>query len=230
MRFKLHVPAKYDCVSSDYTLRLTVALQAAQEWRRCAAPLLVLSGPVGTGKSLAAAWALWDWWVASARRNPWGKLVYHEGRCWIAAPHLARLQAWSEDVQAIEAAPILVLDDLGEEEATPRILSLISGVITTRFAEQRPSIITTNLDGKTFRDRYGERLIDRLRESGLRQDGKARWWIKCDGKSLRGTVEPERKPPPPPDPTESEAEQLEGDEVGSMAQAFLRSIKVEDLQ
>ena len=169
----------------------TPALAAVRAWRDDASPLVVLAGTVGTGKSLAAAWALWDWWVTTRKVNPvTGYQWAHKGRCWIAAPHLARLQKWAKEVTELETAPMLVLDDLGEEQASDTAVAILSNLITTRFAERMPTAVTTNLDGKTFRERYGERIVDRVRECGLDDNGHARWWVRCSGESLRGKQEP----------------------------------------
>lgn len=214
-------------IDTAHDLRMTVAMQAAKQWRAESGGLLVLSGPVGTGKSLAAVWALWDWRVATARRDPWGKLRYlHDGRMWVAAPHLARMKGWGEDIEQVERVGFLVIDDLGEEDATEKTLTRIGNVTTARFAHGLHTVITTNLNAPTFRARYGDRLIDRLRDCGLDSDGKARWWVKCDGESLRGTP----KPRPIPQDTVSEPEPedrdpLTGEELEQQASDFLRSIQ-----
>ena len=191
---------KYHCVPTIHAqpivdnlqLRETMAMAGARRWRAAGAYMLVLSGKVGTGKSLAAAWAAADYLRATATENPWGRLVYFSGRLWVSSPHLSRFAPWSEELVELEAADFLVIDDLGEEEATPRTLATISSLLTTRDSNARPTIITTNLDGATFKSRYGERIIDRLRQSGT-SDGKADWWIRCTEESLRGRIEPQPK-------------------------------------
>lgn len=174
-------------------LQETTALRAVKEWSTARASMLVLAGDVGTGKSLAAAWACYDWLVRTATKNPWGQTVTREERIWIAAPHLARLKPWCDEVKECEAAGFLVIDDMGEEEGTSSSMPMLASLVTTRLSYGRPTIITTNLDGATFRERYGERLIDRLRQSGLNEEGKAKWWIRCVGESLRGKVSPGMK-------------------------------------
>lgn len=177
-------------------LQVTTALQAAQDWRSSSSRLLVLSGPVGTGKSLAAAWAVHDWCRCNAKRNPWGQLVYPNGQLWIGSSRLAKmlsstLKACVEAVASLEKQGILVVDELGEEVDAAQSAAAIASLITTRFAHNRHTIITTNCGGPTFRERYGERLVDRLRGCGLREDGTARWWVTCAGESLRGRITPQ---------------------------------------
>lgn len=179
-----------DPVQYGHHMQPTTPLAAVREWVGTDAGLLVLSGHVGTGKTLAAAWGLYEWWTTSAPRNPWGNRVLADGRHWVAAQHLARMAAWSQELSELEQRGMLVVDDIGEEDATPKALAIVSGLLTARISEGLRTIITTNLDGATFRARYGERLIDRLRECGLDDNGKARWWIKCTGESLRGRVTP----------------------------------------
>lgn len=183
----------------EQVLDPTTALDAAISWRASGSMMLVLAGDVGTGKSLAAAWALHDWLVQTTPRNPWGQRIPSEVRLWIAAPHFARLAPWGDHVVELERVGMLVVDDLGEEEASPKALGMVSALITTRQSNGLPTIITTNLDGETFQERYGQRLIDRLRQSGLREgaDGKqrAKWWIRCTGESMRGKTTPRPRPP-----------------------------------
>lgn len=182
-------------IEAGHALADTLAMVSAVQWRKSSSPLLVLAGTVGTGKSLAAAWALWDWWVTTTQVNPVnGYRWAFKGRCWIAAPHLARMQRWHKDAVALESPPMLVIDDLGEEASTDGSIDILQNLVTTRFAEQRKTVITTNLDRKTFKARYGERIVDRVRQCGLDDNGNAKWWVTCTGDSLRGVTEPHPRP------------------------------------
>jgi hypothetical protein len=220
-----HVPARYaDPIEQDYILTTTDALRAALDWLEDGARLLVLAGGVGVGKSFAAAKAVHDWRLKNALLNPWGKLVACEGRLWIASQHLARLQSWAADVIALEDPGILVLDDLGEEEATPKALAMISTLLSTRFADGKRTIITTNLDQRDFRPRYGERVVDRVRECGLDADETSRWWVKCTGSSLRGKVEPLPRPVLRDEEPEEPEAPLPPEQLTERASGFLRAL------
>src|SRR5690606_16141959 len=71
----LAVPTLYaDPIDSGDELHDTTALVQARAWRSEGAPLLVLAGDVGTGKSLAAAAVLAEHRASLGRANPWGRL------------------------------------------------------------------------------------------------------------------------------------------------------------
>ena len=66
-------------------------------------------------------------------------------------------------ITKIRQADILVIDDLGAEsngEATQYNLDLASGLFKAR--EDKPLIITTNLEGKNLKTIYGERNLSRI--------------------------------------------------------------------
>ncbi len=119
----------------------------------------VLGGPVGTGKSLAAAY-----------------FVARVGGLWLSARHLANPKF---DLDAFEKCRALVVDDLGTEYnggaayGTDRA----SALLESRHAEQRRTLITTNLASAAILDRYGVRLASRLREGGR--------FVGCVGADLR---------------------------------------------
>ena len=77
-------------------------------------------------------------------------------------------EGYNKAFQRLCNCEILVLDDLGEE---PRevmsygmIYTPLIDLISQRYAYRRMTIITTNLEGPELGKKYGERIIDRLRE------------------------------------------------------------------
>lgn len=62
---------------------------------------------------------------------------------------------------------VVILDDMGREylKDTERVRSAFDKVIDLRYANNLPTIITTNLTTVEFRERYGDRIYDRLRAS-----------------------------------------------------------------
>jgi len=163
------VPLSFVLLACDReALSLTTASAAANEALSATRPMLVLSGPAGVGKTVAAV----QWvraWVAA--------------RCG-SALFVTALDITTADVRggALRAwcdTGALVLDDLGREYLDDRgwLLSLVEGVLDARYAARRPTIITTNLARDLFKARYGERIVDRLREAGT--------FIEVVGPSLR---------------------------------------------
>lgn len=115
---------------------------------------VAITGEAGSGKtSLAVAMArrwvslngrapviLTSWRLGSARMRPDG----------------------AGDVAEATAAPLLVLDDLGSERDVPS--SPVCEVIHERHAHSRPTWITTWMDHKDVRARYGDGIARRLFE------------------------------------------------------------------
>lgn len=130
---------------------------------------LVLSATKGAGKTVAAGWWMANsdphcasWWDGKA--GEWKRIP-----SWWTAPQLCRINTYGSEFDALCSldAP-LVVDDLGAEYSDKAgfMQVMIDALIDTRYSEYLPTLITTNLNAKSFRDRYGERVADRMREGG----------------------------------------------------------------
>lgn len=64
--------------------------------------------------------------------------------------------------------PMIIIDDLGEEPREVMVFGMIHtpivDIISERYAMQRMTILTTNLNADELREKYGERILDRFRE------------------------------------------------------------------
>jgi DNA replication protein DnaC len=130
--------------------------------------VLILGGAPGCGKTFAAAFG-----AAQASANCHRHGETSEGMPHVRFRHvrdLARLEKYGrfadEDLKPLEQTCMLVLDDLGVENLNDALRSAIDGIVDARYANGRRTIITTNLTPPDFRQRYGERIYDRLREVG----------------------------------------------------------------
>lgn len=169
----------------DGTIEATPAVVAVRSFCEDSVelPFLVLSGGVGTGKTVAALAEL-------VRRDP-SEVAY------VHATELARrYEPWREDrergVEAIDlGVRLLVLDDLGTERGDdPRFAEALGRIIDKRLGPgvtasgelyRRVTIITTNLAPKEIGPKYaaiGGRIADRFR-------GDARS-VLLTGDSMRG--------------------------------------------
>jgi DNA replication protein DnaC len=121
---------------------------------------LVLNGLPGTGKThLAAA-------VANERRAA-GGLAY-----FITAPDLLDYlrSAYAPDskvsydkvFEAVRAAPLLVLDDLGAHSSTPWAEEKLFQLLNYRYNAALPTVITTNLELRDLDPRIRSRINDAL--------------------------------------------------------------------
>lgn len=152
--------------------RLTRPLQVVREF---AGTILVLSGGRGIGKTFAAGY-----WLSQVAPGPHAFLQTTSAR-FVPALQLHRVSRYSEEqMGSLERARKLVIDDLSTEFVDEKgsLSSLLDGLVDARYRNLLPMIITTNLSAKDFKKRYGERIADRIRESGA--------FVPFDEPSMRG--------------------------------------------
>ena len=139
-----------------------LALTTVRAWlgSHDVAPVLVLAGGTGSGKSVAAAYAL-----AESRAG-----------LWRTAAQLCRTFAASfgdqfEDQELCLTASMLIADDVGSEleQHRERMAATLVELLEHRKRSPRymRTIITTNLNKKAFAQRYcsgpsGDRLLSRM--------------------------------------------------------------------
>lgn len=134
--------------------------------------LVVLAGPAGVGKSVAALLWLFD----RAKGKP-------ECLKWVQSGDLARGYAYDQDsFDAVTGVYALVIDDMGVEyvDEKGRWSVTLEEVLSRRFARMRKTVVTTNVvEVEAFKARYGERIASRLNEDGA--------FVVCGGPDLRRT-------------------------------------------
>ncbi|MDQ3295825.1 MAG: hypothetical protein M3619_04525 [Myxococcota bacterium] len=155
--------------SSDFD-KLAPAVVAIEKWSKDPKhPIAVLAGPPGTGKTSAAV--LWQMLHADGDSKRIPK--------WIIAAEFARSSRYDDDRDKVLDAHALVLDDLGAEYADVKgsFRTDLDELVDRYYSDNRRLLITSNLDWKTFEERYGARVTDRLAEAGV--------WIPVTGASRR---------------------------------------------
>ena len=153
----------------------TRAVSVATNWS--GRGFLTLLGNTGTGKSFAAALRVYlealsgvdAVWSDPSR---WEEV--RPGAMWVSAYGAAA----SKDVlSAASGCRFLVLDDLGEESSDRRDRAALRELVSERYNGDQPTILTSNLTEDEIRDRYGDRTLERLLETGT--------LARCAGESLR---------------------------------------------
>lgn len=159
---EIHVRSIYDSEPSDCP-----ALMSVLDFVVNAKTVLVLAGGVGTCKTGSASWAL--------TQKP---------GVFITADEAVRMSTSNaaEDVDAwrrVRNAQVLVIDDLGGEYSGEKGWNsrVFNGLLDHRYSSSLKTIITTNLTASRFKDDYGERVTDRIREAGR--------WVTLGGTSVR---------------------------------------------
>ncbi len=151
--------AALDAAAADPTI-----LQVAQH-RGLGGGIVVLSGPVGVGKTVAACWLA----------------LQREGlAAFVPVAELASTSRYDEEACARwRTGHALIIDDLGAEylDAKGSLVADIDAIVDRFYSSCGWLCITTNLTPADFHLRYGARLVDRIREAGH--------WISIAGPSRR---------------------------------------------
>lgn len=125
---------------------------------------LLLTGPVGRGKSCESAGALRGCLLGSAARGR--RMTWHYTR----HPDLNADLRPSQDGSHLEAlanactVDLLVIDDLGVGQYTDWAADSLYRIIDDRWSNDRPTIVTTNLLAEGLREIVGDRIASRLSE------------------------------------------------------------------
>ena len=120
--------------------------------------VFVMSGSKGIGKTVAAAW-----WALRRKSPP----LFVRAATFAASSRYDRSD--SDGKGRWLAASALVLDDLGAEflDAKGSFLVDLDELVDVFYGDRRPLLITTNCPRGEFVKRYGERIVDRIRECGV---------------------------------------------------------------
>lgn len=155
--------------------RATEALLKAREWLGSDLDFLLLCGGPGAGKTIAAANVVADFLDTEARsssgfhlldsrRRPTGAKV-------VRAAEGQRLGLFDEDsraaVEQMRRVALLVLDDMGTEMLTDVWRQQLDDVIDARYSDKLRTVVTTNLTPEAFKERYGARIADRIRQTAM---------------------------------------------------------------
>jgi DNA replication protein DnaC len=114
---------------------------------------LVLFGAVGTGKTHAA--------VAALRAPSWRGLDIE----FVPAVEMFDRLRPGGDEDALDVlceVDRLVIDDLGAERPTDWTAERLYLVVNRRWLDERPTVVTTNLDPREFEVEIGPRMFSRL--------------------------------------------------------------------
>lgn len=120
---------------------------------------LILTGPVGTGKT----WSVWHAAELAVREGYEGLVAV------VPAARFRRIVAPStaepEEFTRISAAGLLALDDIGSIRLSEWDLDHLAEVADARWSSKLPTVITSNVTG--LRDLLGPRISSRLAHGAL---------------------------------------------------------------
>lgn len=141
----------------DETLAETAMLRTVRLWRENpnSKPMLVLCGPVGRGKTIAAADALVN--CEAPKR--------YVGARELERISMAKFGDAQEAYEQLLHIRFLVIDDLGREDDLGRMQTALLDAVDMRRRTGLLTILATNFSRKSFEQRYSDaRLQSRLAE------------------------------------------------------------------
>lgn len=154
-----------DTPAQQRALKLCRAYADRFESVRAAGNSLVLSGSPGTGKTHLACAIL----ASVIRQGQSGLFItVSEALRLIRETYSPRSERTESEAFALLVTPdLLVFDEVGIAigDAEKR-RALLFDVLNSRYAKQRPTVLIGNLDDAEMRDYLGERIMDRISESG----------------------------------------------------------------
>lgn len=171
-------PRRALLVALSPDLAPTRAFDAIRDWagdsrRSPKTGILVLSGPVGVGKTVAAA-----------------RYALKTRAVWANAPDLG-MEDYARAARMVErliAAPAVVIDEIGGPGATGQAgIARLSNVIVQRHAAGRPVVATTNKDFDELAEVFDDceartsRIADRIREGGAYVECRRDRSFRVDG-------------------------------------------------
>ena len=147
-------------------------------------PSLLLRGNVGNGKTttaksiVATIEALRNMANEKMRTDGWqlgavdvaiyNSLLRLPAVKIVAATDIVRAAAQEGALEQLKRYQFLLIDDLGTEPPTAKVygteVTPVTEVLCHRYEQCMPTVITTNLNDEEIRNRYYERVADRINE------------------------------------------------------------------
>ena len=125
---------------------------------------LMLYGSVGNGKTTMAKAIGSVIWATSNRPNPLKPASLRS----ISSTNIIRKAPDMEEFEDIKSEELLFIDDFGSEPSTTKIYGSeifpIIEIIYHRYDKQLFTIISSNMFDEDIKQRYGERVFDRMEE------------------------------------------------------------------
>lgn len=145
--------------SWTYTLQY---MQDIEEFAQAGSGISYL-GTVGVGKTMQMG-VLFKMACFTGRFRPCNWVYTHE----LIASFASQRREWDRDKfvrDFVLHSKVLFIDDIGVENDTAYIRSILEGVFVERYNKRFATCLTSNLSIDEFGQRYGQRIVDRLNQT-----------------------------------------------------------------
>ena len=154
------VPALLESASFDQCKQSPDRIEKLKKWSDKPTGLLIFKGGSGRGKSYAAVCCIKKYQEKGCSRSKFCNIIE---LCLVWKEHIANERAELDLMRKIEGLELLVLDDLGQREASPAFIDFLYLLIEKRLNNcQVGTIITTNFPSEVLRERLGDAIISRI--------------------------------------------------------------------
>jgi DNA replication protein DnaC len=154
------VPAKYrEASPGDFDAGATAQLARWRDAWHDGVNLLI-TGPVGVGKTRAAFAAVKAPFAEGAEFDFWPEVELMNALDWRQPDHQAVLRR-------AMSVPVLMLDDLALAGTNDWWMKHLYAIVNRRWLDDLPTIATTNLVGEQLEEAIGERTISRLAHNAV---------------------------------------------------------------
>lgn len=155
--YRARVPSRFtDASLTDLTPAQDPGGHIRSWWGNGAATLILRSDTPGVGKTHAAYAVGAEAIESGATVAAWSMLDLNDA---------LRPGGDPDAYQWAQITDLLIVDDMGRERITDWTLERLQGLLDARWREQRRQLVTTNLDGPAFLARYGQPVVDRIRDA-----------------------------------------------------------------
>jgi len=152
---------EHELTAAEYN-NLRRALALAEAYASAPKGWLVFTGTFGCGKTHLAA-AIANYQVASGRGTPMFIVVPDLLDHLRATFSPTSLVSYDKRFDEVRTTPLLILDDLGTESATPWAREKLFQLLNYRYAAQLPTVVTTSDPIDKVEPRLRTRMLDTTR-------------------------------------------------------------------
>jgi len=153
----------YQVTTQEQATALAEAMQFVERLKAGGTASMILSGRVGTGKTMLASAIVNEMLpVKSCRIATLAELVRELKDCWGKSGGMSE----SAMLRKLSDLDLLIIDEVGQQRGTETEMLLIFEIIDGRYKNMLPTVLISNLDKTGIREAIGDRAFDRLRQDG----------------------------------------------------------------